>query len=71
MSKEVHHFEELGGLNKKAYQADFLNSNGEAVDQFLVSGYAIRQRFATGSSGHNIVDEGKRENNFFSLTLRD
>ena len=43
MSKEVHHFEELGGTNKKAYQADFLNSNGEAVDQFLVSGYAIRQ----------------------------
>ena len=48
MSKEVHHFEELAGTNKKAYQADFLNSNGEAVDQFLVSGYAIRQRFATG-----------------------
>ena len=48
MSKEVHHFEELSGTNKKAYQADFLNSNGEAVDQFLVSGYAIRQRFATG-----------------------
>ena len=48
MSKEVHHFEDLGGTNKKAYQADFLNSNGEAVDQFLVSGYVIRQRFATG-----------------------